>query len=92
MATAIAQHGEDAITNMTPGSPTFGGGGDNTATHSTMSSTTRKTQEPLFGPNIGLVTSGPAWAVTNEKKIIADDLTPDVVKGWLDKSKQVRNS
>ena len=93
MATAMAQHGENSafVINMTPGSSTFGGGNDgNTATLSTMSSTTRNTSQPLFGPNIGFVSSGPSWAVTNEKKIIADDLTLDVVKGWIEKSKQVR--
>lgn len=89
----MAQHGEDSafVIDMTPGSSTFGrGNAGNTATLSTMSSTTRNTSQPLFGPNIGVVGTGPSWAVTNEKKIIADDLTPDVVKGWIDKSKQVR--
>ncbi|KAK2462386.1 hypothetical protein APHAL10511_005692 [Amanita phalloides] len=59
---------------------------DNTATlASSMSSTTN---EPLFGPNVGLLGAGPAWAVTNEKKVVSDDLTPDVVKAWIEKSKQ----
>jgi hypothetical protein len=87
----MAQHGEDAIVINMNSNSAFGGGGDaNTATNSTMSSTTRKTKEPLFGPNIGFVSTGPSWAVTNEKKVVTDDLTPDVVKGWMEKSKQVR--
>ncbi|KIL63153.1 hypothetical protein M378DRAFT_12362 [Amanita muscaria Koide BX008] len=56
-----------------------------------MSSTTtskKATQETLFGPNIGLVSGGPSWAVIHEKKVVTDDLTPDVVKGWIAKSKQ----
>ncbi|KAF8345280.1 hypothetical protein F5887DRAFT_967543 [Amanita rubescens] len=89
VATAMAQHGEDAIVININSNSAFGGGSDgNTATNSTMSSTTRKTQEPLFGPNIGFVSTGPSWAVTNEKKVVTDDLTPDVVKGWIEKSKQ----
>ena len=68
--------------------------GGNTATNNNnMSFTTtpsaRKAQEPLFGPNIGFVTGAPSWAVTNEKKVVTDDLTPDVVKGWIEKSIQV---
>ncbi|PFH49886.1 hypothetical protein AMATHDRAFT_146631, partial [Amanita thiersii Skay4041] len=45
-------------------------------------------QEPLFGPNIGFVSSGPSWAITHEKKVVTDDLTPEVVKAWIEKSKQ----
>lgn len=87
----MAQHGEEAIVINLNSDSAFGGGGvSSTATNSAMSSTTRKTQEPLFGPNIGFVTTGPSWAVTNEKKVVTDDLTPDVVKGWIEKSKQVR--
>jgi len=49
-----------------------------------------KNQETLFGPNIGAVTSGPAWTETaeKEKKPITDQLTPEVVKGWIAKSKE----
>ncbi|KAF8637852.1 hypothetical protein AX17_002478 [Amanita inopinata Kibby_2008] len=58
-------------------------------TSSSASGNSRKlTQEPLFGPNIGFVSSGPSWAITHEKKVVTDDLTPQVVKGWIEKSKQ----
>lgn len=53
----------------------------------------KKRQETLFGPNIGVVTSGPAWTETSEKSMpssqLADQLTPEVVKGWITKSKEV---
>jgi hypothetical protein len=51
----------------------------------------KKTQDTLFGPNIGVVTSGPAWteASEKEKKPTVDNLTPEVVKGWIAKSKEV---
>src|ERR1700683_5333274 len=50
-----------------------------------------KKQDTLFGPNIGVVTSGPAWtdASKKEKQPVVDQLTPDVVKGWIAKSKEV---
>ncbi|TEB23341.1 hypothetical protein FA13DRAFT_1914505 [Coprinellus micaceus] len=47
----------------------------------------KKTLDPLFGPNIGAVTSGPAWTASVEKKIVTDDLTPDVVTSWIEKSR-----
>jgi len=51
----------------------------------------KKKQDTLFGPNIGVVTSGPAWTEINEKEKqpVADQLTPEVVKGWIAKSKEV---
>lgn len=49
----------------------------------------KKKHEPLFGPNIGIVSSGPAWTNLNEKKIVTDELTPDVVKTWMEKSREV---
>src|ERR1700683_699080 len=50
-----------------------------------------KKQDTLFGPNIGVVTSSPAWtdASKKDKQPIVDQLTPDVVKGWIAKSKEV---
>ena len=50
-----------------------------------------KKQDTLFGPNIGVITSGPAWtdAGGSEKQPITDQLTSDVVKGWIAKSKEV---
>ncbi|KAG5732348.1 hypothetical protein E4T56_gene11556 [Termitomyces sp. T112] len=49
----------------------------------------KKTQEALFGPNIGVVSSGPAWAAGSEKRVLSDELTPDVVTNWVEKSKDV---
>lgn len=49
----------------------------------------KKSLDPLFGPNIGAVTSGPAWTATGDKKIVTDDLTPDVVNTWIEKSRDV---
>jgi hypothetical protein len=49
-----------------------------------------KEPETLFGPNIGVIPSGPAWTETAAKKISSDDeLTLDVLKTWIAKSKEV---
>lgn len=45
--------------------------------------------EALFGPNIGIVPAGPAWTNKSEKKVVQDELTADVVRGWTAKSKEV---
>lgn len=47
----------------------------------------KKTLDPLFGPNIGAVTSGPAWTAIADKKLVTDDLTPEVVTTWIEKSR-----
>ncbi|KAG6830543.1 hypothetical protein H0H87_007742 [Tephrocybe sp. NHM501043] len=47
----------------------------------------KKTHEALFGPNVGVVSSGPAWTVASEKRVLSDELTPDVVTNWVAKSK-----
>ncbi len=49
-----------------------------------------KHPDSLFGPNIGVVSSGPAWTNINEKKVLSDELTQDIVRGWIEKSKEVR--
>ena len=49
----------------------------------------RKHPDSLFGPNIGIVSSGPDWTNVYEKKVLSDELTQDVVKGWVEKSKDV---
>lgn len=52
----------------------------------------KKKLDTLFGPNIGVVANGPAWTEpeVNEKDPGAfDELTPDVVKTWIAKSKEV---
>lgn len=49
----------------------------------------KKSSEPLFGPSIGSVSSGPAWTFSSEKKVVTDELTPDIVSTWIEKSKEV---
>ncbi|KAF6764136.1 hypothetical protein DFP72DRAFT_870850 [Ephemerocybe angulata] len=56
-------------------------------TNGNASTRDKKTLDPLFGPNIGAVTSGPAWTATVDKKIVTDDLTQEVVTTWMEKSK-----
>ncbi|KAG5646368.1 hypothetical protein DXG03_003691 [Asterophora parasitica] len=47
----------------------------------------KKTHDSLFGPNIGVVSSGPAWTAVSEKKVLTDELTPEIVSSWIAKSK-----
>ncbi|EIN08449.1 hypothetical protein PUNSTDRAFT_52848 [Punctularia strigosozonata HHB-11173 SS5] len=47
----------------------------------------KKKQETLFGPNIGIVSSGPDWTCAKEKET-KDELTLDTVKNWIVKSKE----
>ena len=49
----------------------------------------KKSSEPLFGPNIGPVSSGPAWTIGTEKKVVTDELTQEIVSSWIEKSKEV---
>ncbi len=51
-------------------------------------SASKKKQDTLFGPNIGIVARGPEWTETREKAI--DELTPEIVRAWIAKSKEVR--
>ncbi|TFK73454.1 hypothetical protein BDN72DRAFT_834572 [Pluteus cervinus] len=48
----------------------------------------KKAQDALFGPSIGPVSSGPAWTNLSEKKVLTDELTPDVIRSWIEKSKE----
>ena len=50
-----------------------------------------KRQETLFGPNIGIVGDGPAWAQSEDTKkgTPSDFLTPEIVKRWVETSKEV---
>ncbi|KAK1231435.1 hypothetical protein PQX77_005444 [Marasmius sp. AFHP31] len=48
----------------------------------------KKSPESLFGPNIGVISGGPAWTASTEKKMLKDELTMDVVKSWIEKSKE----
>ncbi|EPS93410.1 hypothetical protein FOMPIDRAFT_1170552 [Fomitopsis schrenkii] len=45
-----------------------------------------KKSDTLFGPNIGIVSGGPAWTERHEKG--ADELTPEVIKSWISRSKE----
>ncbi|KAF8814706.1 hypothetical protein BYT27DRAFT_7229273 [Phlegmacium glaucopus] len=48
----------------------------------------KKSSDPLFGPSIGPVSSGPAWTMGSEKKVVTDELTPEIVNSWVEKSKE----
>jgi hypothetical protein len=50
-----------------------------------------KRQETLFGPNIGIVNDGPAWAQSEDAKkdTSSDYLTPEIVRRWVETSKEV---
>ena len=49
-----------------------------------------KKQDTLFGPNIGIVSPGPDWASKVAEKAKTDELTPEIVRNWIEKSKEVR--
>jgi len=59
---------------------------NNVLTDSTTAN--KKSSEPLFGPSIGAVRSGPPWTICSEKKVVTDELTPEVVNSWIEKSKE----
>ncbi|KAH9074158.1 hypothetical protein EDB83DRAFT_2355083 [Lactarius deliciosus] len=50
---------------------------------------TEKRPETLFGPNIGIVSDGPAWAQSEDAKkgTPSDYLTPEIVRRWVETSK-----
>lgn len=50
-----------------------------------------KRQETLFGPNIGIISDGPAWAQSDDAKkgSLSDYLTPEIVRRWVETSKEV---
>ncbi|KAH8987816.1 hypothetical protein EDB92DRAFT_1095118 [Lactarius akahatsu] len=50
---------------------------------------TEKRPETLFGPNIGIVSEGPAWAQSEDAKkgTPSDYLTPEIVRRWVETSK-----
>jgi hypothetical protein len=56
----------------------------------------KKKQDTLFGPSIGIVNPGPDWAdqkiEQGEKAQLQDVLTPELVKSWVEKSKEVSRS
>ncbi|KAJ7512716.1 hypothetical protein B0H11DRAFT_2167887 [Mycena galericulata] len=57
----------------------------------TPSAKTNPTPDALFGPPIGPVPPAPAWttaaAHTPKRLVDADELTPDTVRTWIEKSK-----
>ncbi|CDO70530.1 hypothetical protein BN946_scf184569.g73 [Trametes cinnabarina] len=88
-ATEMATHNNAVILNMgTPAPPATAGDAGNAA--ATTPSTTQKSNDTLFGPNIGLLGGGPDWTESHEKN--QDVLTPEIVKGWIAKSKQTHYS
>ncbi|KZT23663.1 hypothetical protein NEOLEDRAFT_1157187 [Neolentinus lepideus HHB14362 ss-1] len=49
----------------------------------------KKNSDTLFGPSIGIVSNGPGWTEQMKTHRAAEDeLTPEVIKGWIEKSKQ----
>jgi len=62
---------------------------DNEATPKDVTKPPKK-HDTLFGPNIGIVSSGPEWTEVSQDKTLVDELTPEIVKGWVAKSKEVR--
>lgn len=48
----------------------------------------KQSSDTLFGPSIGVVAGGPDWtdSIDSEKD---EELTPDIVKAWIAKSKEV---
>ncbi|EJF57371.1 hypothetical protein DICSQDRAFT_163437 [Dichomitus squalens LYAD-421 SS1] len=49
-----------------------------------------KGNDTLFGPNIGVLGGGPEWTESQDKS--SDVLTPEIVKGWIAKSKETHYS
>ncbi|KAI0346669.1 hypothetical protein BDW22DRAFT_1352835 [Trametopsis cervina] len=82
-AATMAQQQQDAVVlNM--------GDLNNPQNEQSSTSAPKKKQDTLFGPNIGIVARGPEWTESNEKVI--DELTPEIVKAWIAKSKQANQS
>lgn len=80
-ATAMAQPSDAVVINMADLSITSPGD---------SSTSTKKKQDTLFGPNIGIVAKGPEWTESREKTI--DELTPEIVRGWIAKSKEANQA
>ncbi|KAF8841462.1 hypothetical protein BDN67DRAFT_989782 [Paxillus ammoniavirescens] len=47
-----------------------------------------KNQETLFGPNIGVVNTAPKWAQSMGKQVTAENLSSDIIKTWIARSKE----
>ena len=55
----------------------------------------KENKDTLFGPSIGVAGGGPDWCEKDSKDgkdADEDELTPEVVKDWIRKSKDVRFS
>ncbi|EEB97979.1 hypothetical protein MPER_02597, partial [Moniliophthora perniciosa FA553] len=54
----------------------------------TASPKEKKTPDSLFGPNIGVISSGPSWTSSADKNktLLKDELAVDIVKSWIEKS------
>lgn len=68
--------------------------GDVLTSHGAERPQEKKKQDTLFGPSIGIVNPGPEWAQetsdVKEKVRVQDTLTPNLVKNWAEKNKEVR--
>ncbi|CCM03288.1 uncharacterized protein FIBRA_05416 [Fibroporia radiculosa] len=49
--------------------------------------TSEAKSDTLFGPNIGIVSGGPEWTERLDKTA-ADELTPEIIKTWVSRSKE----
>jgi hypothetical protein len=47
-----------------------------------------KKDDTLFGPGVGIISAGPTWA-NSSSTTTKDEISPDVLKSWLTKSKDV---
>ena len=79
----MAQAQNAVVIDMGTPAPPAAAGATTTAT----TPAPRKPSDTLFGPNIGVLGGGPDWTENHEKN--QDVLTPEIVKGWIAKSKQV---
>ncbi|CAL1699257.1 unnamed protein product [Somion occarium] len=79
-AIAMAQTDQNAVViNM----------GETAPSNSNAGTQEKKKQDTLFGPNIGIVSTGPKWTERTDKS--TNELTPEVVKGWVAKSKEANH-
>ncbi|KAI0656938.1 hypothetical protein C8Q70DRAFT_305267 [Cubamyces menziesii] len=85
-ATDMAQAQNAVVIDMGTPAPPAAAGATTTAT----TPAPRKPSDTLFGPNIGVLGGGPDWTENHEKN--QDVLTPEIVKGWIAKSKQTHYS
>ncbi|KAH9847448.1 hypothetical protein C2E23DRAFT_848506 [Lenzites betulinus] len=85
-AAQMAQTPNAVVIDMGTPAPAAGTG----AGAGTTAPPAAKANDTLFGPNIGVLGGGPEWTESPEKS--QDVLTPEIVKGWIAKSKQTHYS